>query len=382
MSARRSHGTLLRIEGRRLSTTVGEFRAEVFRNLSTRLPAVALLHGDLAGPAPLLARVHSSCVTSEIYGGCDCDCAEQLAAAFRIVASAGRGVIFYLLQEGRGAGFAAKARDRMLVQSSGHRLTTFEAYRQMGLGADQRRYDEVAWMREMLAVDAPFELLSSNPEKAEALARVGVAITRVRPLPGVPTPWNRHYIAAKSRSGHSLERPARDEKAAELPESVESYEPRPLPGLPRMVDVASYLLPVRFGNGEPAWFRVHVYFDLGSGAERVVITHRRDPRSVPLATVQEDSLFDRFSPAPESATRRRWREAAREIISAGAGAVLFRGAQELPGDDLAAETARARDAETGLLASHLPGGRARLAEADAWLAPGLAGRGVRVELPG
>src|SRR6185436_1559805 len=111
--------------------------------------------GAVGAPAPLLARVHSSCVTSEAYGACDCDCAEQLAASLAEIAGAGRGVLFYLMQEGRGAGFAAKARDRMLVQTSRHRLTTFEAYARMGLDHDCRRYEEVGDLCRLLGVRAP-----------------------------------------------------------------------------------------------------------------------------------------------------------------------------------------------------------------------------------
>ncbi len=76
----------------------------VFRNLHTRAYALAICRGDIRTSAPLLARVHSACVTSEAFGGCDCDCAEQLEQALARIAEAGRGVVFYLMQEGRGAG--------------------------------------------------------------------------------------------------------------------------------------------------------------------------------------------------------------------------------------------------------------------------------------
>jgi hypothetical protein len=269
----------------------------------------------------------------------------------------------------------------MIVQASDHRLTTFEAYRQMGLGTDQRRYDEVAWMQRLLGIEAPLELLSSNPEKAAALDRAGVSIRRVHPLPSAPTPWNRHYIAAKSRSGHSLQ-PGREEARAELPERVERYEPRAACGVPSLVDMASYLLPIRVGADEPAWFRVHAYFDLEAGGERVVLSHRRDPEAAPLASLQRESLFDRFSLAEESPSRRRWRRTLREIVSSGAGAVLFRGAEGFGSEGLAVdEPASAEDVESTLLASHLPG-RGKLGSEDAWLAPLLAARGVRVEAAG
>jgi len=124
----RLDGTLLAVDARPLSTPHGRFRAHRFHDLATERPVLALAYGTITGREPVLARVHSSCVTSEVYGACDCDCAEQLDAALAHVARRGRGVLFYLMQEGRGAGFVAKALDRMLVQASGHRLTTFDAW--------------------------------------------------------------------------------------------------------------------------------------------------------------------------------------------------------------------------------------------------------------
>src|SRR5215468_10688416 len=148
-------GSLLALDERPLNTVHGRFRAHRFHNLSTGQPAVAVATGDITGRSPLLARVHSSCITSEAFGACDCDCAEQLDAAIAQIAHGGRGALFYLMQEGRGAGFVAKALDRMLVQASGNRLTTFEAYAQLGLPDDQRSYGEVAAMVRLLGVTAP-----------------------------------------------------------------------------------------------------------------------------------------------------------------------------------------------------------------------------------
>ncbi|MDJ0852323.1 MAG: hypothetical protein QNK04_28470 [Myxococcota bacterium] len=226
----RLHATLLSLGDRRLVTAEGAFRAHVFRNLETRSFAVALVRGDVGGREPLLARVHSSCVTSESWRGCDCDCAVQLHGALGLIAAAGRGVLFYLQQEGRGAGFAAKARDRMLVQASRHRLTTFEAYEQMGLLGDHRRYDEVAAACRLLGVRAPLRLLTNNPEKRVALEAEKLAVEEVLPLASPPSPFNLHYLASKSRSGHALTPPREVEEPAEPPETVDAFAPHPLPG--------------------------------------------------------------------------------------------------------------------------------------------------------
>jgi GTP cyclohydrolase II len=312
-----------------LATVHGPFRVHFFRSLRTRLPALLLARGDPGGPAPLLARVHSSCVTSETFGGCDCDCAGQLDAALARIARAGRGALFYLMQEGRGAGFLAKARDRMLVQASGHRLTTFEAYERMGLGRDSRRYDEVAAMCALLGIEAPLRLLSNNPDKVVALEREKVRVASVEPLQHEWSPFNLHYVAAKRRSGHALERPARAPAEAELPERVLEIEPRPLAAAPQLVHVASYLLPVRLERREPPlWLRLHAYLDRASGDERVAFSYGGRGRSDAPALVLRESLLERFPLADTDArasigAMARWRRALGRFRLAGAGVPVY-----------------------------------------------------------
>jgi 3,4-dihydroxy 2-butanone 4-phosphate synthase/GTP cyclohydrolase II len=335
-------GPLLALGVRPLDTVHGRFRAHLFHNLTTGQPAVAVTVGRLSGRTPLLARVHSSCITGEVYGACDCDCAEQLDAALAAVAAAGRGVLFYLTQEGRGAGFAAKARDRMLVQASGHRLTTFDAYDRLGLGRDQRRYDEVAAACRILGVSARLRVLTNNPEKLVALRAAGVAVAGHLPLAVGASPFSRHYLAAKSRSGHLFS--AGTGRAAALPERVRRLRSRPVRGLPRFLQLASYLLPLR--TPAPAWFRLHLYLDVVARRERVVLTHGLGRRRAPLVHVQHDALLDRF-PLRRPRLARMWADTRAAMVRQGAGCVLFLPAGEAPGP-----------ATIALLAHHLPGRRA------------------------
>jgi 3,4-dihydroxy 2-butanone 4-phosphate synthase / GTP cyclohydrolase II len=359
-------GALLALDVQRLDTIHGRFRAHRFHNLTTGQSAVAVATGRLGGRAPLLARVHSSCVTSEVYGACDCDCAEQLAAALAAIARAGRGVLFYLTQEGRGAGFAAKARDRMLVQASRHRLTTFDAYERLGLGHDQRRYDEVAAASRLLGITAPLRLLTNNPEKVDALRAAGVAVAGHRPVAVGASPFSVHYLAAKSRSGHLLA--PGGGAVAVLPERVTRLRPRPVRGAPRFLELASYLLPLR--TPSPAWFRLHLYLDVVARRERVVLTHgpRRRRRYPPLVHVQHDALLERF-PLRRPRLARRWARARTAIVRHGAGCVLFLPEGEAP-----------EPSTLALLARHLPGQRAGWAGAarDPMIAA-LARAGIRVE---
>ena len=311
-----------------LETVHGEFAVDLCQNLVTGNQVLAVSQGDLRAPAPLLARVHSSCITSESYGSCDCDCAEQLEAALGHIAGIGRGIVFYLSQEGRGAGFTAKVRDRMLVQASGNTLTTFEAYERLGLGKDCRTYEEVAALRELLGITAPLRLLTNNPDKLAALATAGVPIVGTVALQHAPSPFNLQYLAAKLDSGHTLNGDGGAARAADLPEAVSYFEPYAVAGPLHLMHVASYLVPILIrdaaphGKG-PHWFWLHAYVDANAGRERVVLTYRGNADAVPLARLQPESLLERFPLAAGGAHKRSWHATVRAVVRNGAGVVAF-----------------------------------------------------------
>jgi GTP cyclohydrolase II len=299
-----------------IGTRYGPFHVRRFR-LARGEPALALLRGNVRGAEPLLARVHSSCLTSEFLGALDCDCAEQLASALAAIAEAGRGALLYLMQEGRGAGLLAKARDRMMVQAHGERITTFEAFDRMGLPRDRRSYEAVPGLLEALGVSAPLRLLTHNPEKALRLAAAGVRVREAVALPPAPSPWNAHYLAAKAGEGHALPRPATG--GAALPEPVEWFEPHPHPEQPRFVRAARYLMPV----AQAGWLRACVYFDRASGCERLLLEPLRRAHGEPaLRAVQAQALLDRLPLAPAGATRRAWSETAAAFAAGRAGRAL------------------------------------------------------------
>ena len=278
------HKSMLHLGQCDLPTRHGHFVAHFFRDLACEQTAMAIVHGALDGSSPLLARVHSSCLTSECLMGRDCDCAEQLDGALATMAQAGEGVLFYLMQEGRGAGLTAKARDRMIVQASGNRVTTFEAYAEMGLPSDLRRYDAVAPMSRLLDIQAPLRLLTNNPDKAAAVAKVladeEIEVCRTEPIHGPISAFNSDYLSAKHDFGHALSRPVRIE-AALPPERVENFPPLVLAGEPDRILTASYFLPVALPaalerNGSEVvvhWFRLSVIFDRETIREQIVLTH-------------------------------------------------------------------------------------------------------------
>jgi 3,4-dihydroxy 2-butanone 4-phosphate synthase/GTP cyclohydrolase II len=349
-------GRLLYLGGLPLDTRHGEFVAHIAQNLASGAVAFAITQGNIRSPDPLLVRVHSSCVTSETFGGCDCDCLEQLDAALAQIAEKGRGVVFYLFQEGRGAGLVAKARDRMIVQASGHRVTTFEAYAAMGLAHDLRRYEEVGSFCRLLGVCASLTILTNNGDKLAAIqsdARVDIGGSAALSRPA--SPYNQHYLRSKSRFGHLLEDPEGQVRAA-LPERVEAFPPHALANDPRFILTASYFLPVRTveddADVDPAWFRVFVYYDLAFGAERVVLTFGSTEAAEPLVRVQRESLLERF-PRADGAAKKLWYASVREFVRHGSGIATFISPdgfdaqlREIPGD--AAASVR-------LVAHHLQG---------------------------
>jgi GTP cyclohydrolase II len=162
---------------------------------------VAMVMGDVRGKSGVLLRVHSECLTSEVFGSLKCDCRDQLEAAQREVALKGQGVILYLRQEGRGIGLANKLRAYKL-QSTGH--DTVDANRLLGLPDDARDYAPAAAMIEHLGIQS-IKLMTNNPDKVTALRALGVNIEGRNGVIVGHNKFSAPYLEAKRvRMGHSL----------------------------------------------------------------------------------------------------------------------------------------------------------------------------------
>jgi len=160
------------------------------------------VRGKIAGTAPALVRVHSQCLTGDVFGSQRCDCGPQLHAALRAISRRGRGVLLYLRQEGRGIGLAAKLRAYAL-QDRG--LDTVEANVRLGYPADLRDYGIGAQILVDLGV-RNIELLTNNPRKLVGLEAHGLTIVRRAPIAIPPNRHNRRYLAAKrDKLGHLLD---------------------------------------------------------------------------------------------------------------------------------------------------------------------------------
>jgi len=179
-----------------LPTRHGDFETYVFPG-----EHVALVFGDVAGREDTLVRVHSECMTSEVFGSLKCDCKEQLESAMAAIAHAGAGAVLYLRQEGRGIGLANKIRAYAL-QSRGH--DTVDANRLLGLPDDARRYDVARDMLEHLGI-ASVRLMTNNPAKIQGLRALGVRVGGRVPVIVPPNPHSARYLEAKRlRMEHEL----------------------------------------------------------------------------------------------------------------------------------------------------------------------------------
>ncbi|MAY38794.1 MULTISPECIES: GTP cyclohydrolase II [Spongiibacter] len=187
------------IESSKLPTPWGVFDIHGFEDAETGKEHVVLSLGDIGDGQPVLARIHSECLTGDALFSMRCDCGAQLQAAIQKVAEEGRGAIFYLRQEGRGIGLMNKIRAYKL-QDEG--ADTVEANEQLGFGADMRDYSLLKPMCEQLNIHK-VRLMTNNPRKVNALTDQGVDVVERLPLQTGQNPHNAKYLATKSgKLGH------------------------------------------------------------------------------------------------------------------------------------------------------------------------------------
>ncbi|MDG1551498.1 MAG: GTP cyclohydrolase II [Candidatus Poseidoniaceae archaeon] len=187
----------------KLPTSFGDFQIRVFHEKSTGFDHVALTLGEMAGPDPILVRVHSECLTGDAFTSLRCDCGPQLQSALKAISERGWGCLLYLRQEGRGIGLHAKIQAYRL-QDQG--ADTLDANLMLGLPADNRDYNIAASMLESLKI-SKVSLLTNNPNKIEQLKEYGIdVVERVSLVVGVGE-TNRFYLETKAdRMGHSIEK--------------------------------------------------------------------------------------------------------------------------------------------------------------------------------
>ncbi|HEV2131203.1 MAG TPA: GTP cyclohydrolase II, partial [Longimicrobiaceae bacterium] len=184
-----------------IPTPSGEWRMIAYRNEVDRFEHIALVKGAVQGEEEVLVRMHSECLTGDVFHSLRCDCGEQLASAMRTISAEGRGAIVYLRQEGRGIGLVHKLKAYALQESG---LDTVQANEALGFRPDLRDYGIGAQILVDLGLST-IRILTNNPKKIVGLDGYGLSVTEQVPLRIEPNPYNLDYLAAKrDKLGHLL----------------------------------------------------------------------------------------------------------------------------------------------------------------------------------
>jgi 3,4-dihydroxy 2-butanone 4-phosphate synthase/GTP cyclohydrolase II len=198
---RRTEKLVERVVSTALPTAFGDFVAVGYRSLVDNKHHVALVKGEVDGVEDVLVRVHSECLTGDVFHSLRCDCGEQLESALSMIETEGRGVLLYLSQEGRGIGLLNKLRAYKLQEEG---LDTVDANLKLGLPADLRDYGIGAQILVDLGLTS-IRILTNNPKKISGMAGYGLSVTDQLPIQHLPNPHNEAYLRAKrDRLGHTL----------------------------------------------------------------------------------------------------------------------------------------------------------------------------------
>ncbi|HNY56094.1 MAG TPA: bifunctional 3,4-dihydroxy-2-butanone-4-phosphate synthase/GTP cyclohydrolase II [Chitinophagales bacterium] len=185
----------------KMPTKYGDFKLIAYKQLSSNEEHFALVKGEWEKDEPVMVRVHSSCITGDILGSLRCDCGDQLHNAMKMVEKEGKGVILYMMQEGRGIGFMNKLKAYKLQEEG---MDTVDANLALGFKADQRDFGIGAQILRDLNV-TKMKLITNNPKKRAALKGYGLEIVENVPIQTVPNEYNQKYLDTKrDKMGHEL----------------------------------------------------------------------------------------------------------------------------------------------------------------------------------
>jgi 3,4-dihydroxy 2-butanone 4-phosphate synthase/GTP cyclohydrolase II len=196
-----------RVAEAKLPTPYGDFTVIAYRSQTAPHEHIALVMGDVATDEPVLVRVHSQCLTGDVFHSLRCDCGEQIEMAMQRISGEGRGVVLYMRQEGRGIGLHNKIKAYALQEKG---MDTVEANLSLGFKADLRDYGIGAQILADLGV-RNMRLMTNNPKKISGLESYGLKITEQLPITTQPNPHNRRYLQTKQKKlGHLLKVPDTD----------------------------------------------------------------------------------------------------------------------------------------------------------------------------
>ena len=344
---RKIFGTTIFIGASEIETQYGPFTAYVFQDVIDIKYIFALVHGSLDSDN-FYIRLHSSCLTSETLRSMDCDCVQQLNAALENIVKKGNGILFYLLQSGRGASYVSKSRGCQMVQYEDDSITTFEAYEKMGLKHDYRDYRNVKDICVILDIyKKDFYLMTNNPDKIQKIKELGFNIKEIISVEFPPNPFNRKYLESKKDTGHKLTKLIEGLLDNDKQPSVKPFEPYHLPQK-RFIHCSSYYLPIEPVNNlilvnekpegieyektkdgkflvksndlKPYWFKVDVYYDIVKHGETMVLSYNENVQ-IPVVRIHSEFIFNRF-PLQDDTYKSKYSTAIYECVKNGGGIIV------------------------------------------------------------
>jgi 3,4-dihydroxy 2-butanone 4-phosphate synthase / GTP cyclohydrolase II len=368
------YGTTIYIGQTEVTTIYGKFTCFTFQDLIHKGYIIALCHGDLSAET-LYTRMHSSCVTSETLRSLDCDCVSQLYGALKKIAE-NNGILFYLIQEGRGCGYVGKSRACMNVQyheNTEDEINTFQAYESLGMVHDYRQYNNVKEIMHLMDLDPEFILLTNNPDKIEKFKSLKIRLNRVETIEIRPNPFNQQYLHSKEEYGHILYQTKTKVSKYDIPhEKVKPFSPYPLAHAKRFIHVSSYYLPIKPTWGKvvlttqefallkskypdhvfpyqtldadsyyvkvdekvlsensdllckPYWFKVNVFYDIVTHNDYLILEYGMDEDNsrTPIVRIHSESIFNRF-PLEDRLYKYRYKRSLEYIVRNGKGVILI-----------------------------------------------------------
>lgn len=322
------YGTTIFIGEVNLETIFGTMITYVFQDVKDKKYIFALcknIHNN-----ELFTRVHSSCLTSETLRSMDCDCKQQLYGSLDII-NKKSGILFYLMQSGRGASFISKARGCQLTQYKQNKITTFEAYHELGLEDDYRDFRNVKDILKILEIDdRKFTLITNNPYKINKLQKL-INIKDTYSLEYKPNDFNHDYLYSKKQTGHILYLTKEKVNTKTTP-FIKPFNPYNLNDK-RFIHCASYYLPIKPINNKiiinideylnlkqnildyyflksnkmlvkfskipeqynnPYWFKIDVYFDLFSQKDYILLSYGDIKNITPVVRFHSEFILNRF----------------------------------------------------------------------------------------
>jgi GTP cyclohydrolase II len=320
------YGTTLFIK--KLEKEIENFEVYIFQDTITKLYVFAIIYNTLDYIQNHIEninfRIHSSCITSEMIGSVDCDCVQQLNGALEYFIQNKNGILFYLIQEGRGCGYIGKARACQITQFNSE-LTTFDAYKMLGMKDDYRSYHNIWEILQILSLnDKKYQILTNNPDKIREIKKFGMNVVSNIGLHYEPTIYNRKYLISKKEYGHFLNKVNTDNFFGDEKETGIFTNLTPFKMYQviheNIYHVASYYLPIEL-KSQVEWFQMNLFYDVQLNTEFIHLTNEYKINECIKDSyfVYSENIFERF----HKKTNRTFIEKMEHISKHGGSIVLF-----------------------------------------------------------